>query len=248
MAERRKSPPREAFVSEYLKVQARKLKEIYIFERRAFERASTGKPSRYVPPCKYDGGFQSGDADKPEGVELPNAWMEAARRLVVQGIDPASYVSAIFSAMVERFTRGPEPSQLTKQCWLDLYEEVHAEDNDDIRLNLVLESDTAKQHVVERMHGYQFTKEEAIESVLLDFDLSLSYLFRYCLAMEAKSERLTDIADRLFAVGAAIQYARDREYYDQHWGKWLPEDFPALAMTVHGILTGDTPPEQTFND
>jgi hypothetical protein len=72
------------------------------------------------------------------------------------------------------------------------------------------------------------TYEQSVQFVLLDENLSLSALFRYCIARRAKC---FDIARR-YRTSAAVQYVRQRELYDTVWGALIPPKFKMKAQSI----------------
>ena len=83
--------------------------------------------------------------------------------------------------------------------------------------------------------GEEVTTEQLQRSVLWDETLTLSALFRYCLA---RREGLKDVAHH-YRLGAAMQYMRHHEDYDAVWGDWISDKFKDYAQrTYQSVLAG----------
>lgn len=86
--------------------------------------------------------------------------------------------------------------------------------------------------------GMDFTDSHA--SALTDERLSLSALFRYCLAcsLRDKAPVFDRIADN-YSIAAAVQFEPSRKEYVGTWKGWLPEDFVETASRVYNrFVTG----------
>ena len=83
----------------------------------------------------------------------------------------------------------------------------------------VFSRETAKMQF--RKEKYHWTDAQIFRAVLGNRLLSLSALFRYCLA---RSEGYSELAES-FHQEAIEQYLDDPDAYDRIWEQWVPDDF-----------------------
>lgn len=231
---RRRQPHTDEQSEAFLAKQAHQLEQIYNLELQAFETRRDGKTSNRSASKKHKGGVEV-NYDEPEAQTRPSTWIKVIQELLQRKIDPQDYVRRIFSALDGTTLPAPQPDQLLSDKNLQRYRDAETADDAAVELALRLQRETARIYVTERMTGYNYSLTSALRNVLLDDDLELSYLFRYCLALSVEQPQVREIAGR-FETGAVLQYIRNRPHYDRHWQKWLPEGFPQRAQQLYQQL------------
>jgi hypothetical protein len=204
---------------------AERLKAAYTNAYRALQEALLGRKSFYKPSPMFDGHPGSLEESPRESV-----WLKAARALRRLGYDPEAYVRAQFDVYSKNGP--PRPDQLTSPSSVRLYEhrcrgeEVVARE----RFSLGSQVEVAKQRIEALVAG-GYAPEDAWYEVLLDPDVDLSPLFRYCLAVsisrkaDAEDERFAELSAEL-KPAAVAQYTTYQEAFDAEWVKFLPRGFP----------------------
>jgi hypothetical protein len=222
-------------VNKYHLKQAQRLKSAYIVERQTYETRRDNVESSYRPSPKYDGGYRRADMDHPEGQVLDNIWLAVVRALTVKKIDPVEYVHKLFSALAGTKTAPPAPDRLTSERWMQVYREGEEINRVEVKLSLVLQQKLARQLVAEKVYSYGLSVNDAIRAVLLDEEAALSWLFRYCLAVNTQDPKVRRLA-KLFWVGAALQFIQAKEQYKLYWDKWIPPRFDKVAEHIYDLL------------
>ena len=199
-----------------LSTLADKIREVYCEERNRWNHLN-GKSVTWGdrPIPRYDGGIDS------MGRKYGNVWLEIAKFVTANKMNYAAFVRAQFSIARQRPI---DPTQLNKPKARDLYLSVaQRSSSDTTRLFLlqknVFSRETAKMQF--RKEKYHWTDAQIFRAVLGNRLLSLSALFRYCLA---RSEGYSELAES-FHQEAIEQYLDDPDAYDRIWEQWVPDDF-----------------------
>jgi len=231
---RRKKPkPRE----ELLQPMADLLKAAYTFERQLFDGVRTGEKSNYRPAKKYDGKVDY-DGETPVLVNK-NAWVDTVKALQADGIDPVDYVHKVFFMLLHRpnpAASAPTPAQLLSTQFRKFYKQAKTMALEEIKKRFESERRLAKTHVMAKQSVNELTMQDATEEVLLDEDIDLSPLFRYCLARSMKTPEFADLATRFFLQRAVLQYVRASSDYGEVYGEWIPDDFRRSAKVEYNDL------------
>jgi len=162
-------------------------------------------------------------------------WRKITAKLIVMLIDPGRYIVDQFQSEGEEEPSMPiSPEQLLSPKRLKAYRAS-------LRTNAHLKQTASefremqaetRRHVrcMQSLDGA--TMENACVDAITDPDLSLTWLFRFCLARSLDRA----IFDRLAASyerEAAFEYMWDREAYDKLWKLWLPEEFRKQVAEIY---------------
>jgi len=214
---------------------AKTIRAAYGLTRSLYETSKAGHPVVYVIPKQYDGKLA---VETDDGVcleqETPAVWPKLAKKFVALSIDPEAYISIQFDAR-DIAHRPPEPNHLfSEQClkhW-DKFKHVKAEE---IKTLLSVNKNVFEQNV-SYLEQQGVKKLEAVIQTLLDFNLSISMLFRYCYAYKAymatRMSQFKEIA-KAFKYKAAVQFNFFKDTYVIHWADLLPETFVKSAPELY---------------
>lgn len=221
------------FGSHMLDTVAAQVREVYCQCRNRWhlehERKATAWGSKPIP--RYDGG------EDGNGRTYANVWRQVAQFVLLHGLDPRRFVRAQFAI---RDSKPVEPTHLTGPRALDVYDAEAERSRGDIarlfdfqRQQVLLEFNKLKPC----RSRYGWADADVYRAVLGNALVSLSALFRFCLA---ESLGLTDLVDR-FAEDAIVQYMADRAEYDEVWGRWVPEFLTDLADRLRNYAKAPVP-------
>jgi hypothetical protein len=172
-------------------------------------------------------------------------WLELARRLLAEEIDPETFVRRQFH-MLRPEVKPPFPNQLNTPLALKNFELGKEQSLREIRLAFKTQVQLARNNIqANKVVDGDNSQEDtfaAWDAVLDDDDSPLSALFRYCLARNeyesTKDDRFKDIVEQYYQP-AALQYLQDPEAYDEVWGsEWIPDWFLAAARKVFNSVYG----------
>lgn len=169
-----------------------------------------------------------------------NFWLELAQAVLTKRLDPRMFIRRQFM-LLSRTAPSPAKEKLVGKRAFANYEAGKEMSRKGIAVAFRTQKDTARSEIVNEQDEDCDVIEASVE-VLWDFELSLSALFRYCLALQLlkqyKDSQFQELADS-FRVVAALQYVEDPEAYDIVWGrKWLPVGFRSEAATVYNKVYG----------
>ena len=174
---------------------------------------------------KWDGGVDS------RGRQHKNVWPKIARFMFQHQLDASACMSLRFE-LAAGLKSAPLPDHIPSLRYLDDYKAVSQLDTTELRYILRAEKELATVEIAEAAQ-FELVGIPGWIFVLGNSELSLSPLFRYCLA---SSEELTDLLDR-YRTSAILQYASSMDNYDAAWAEWIPAKFRkqvryAVANTV----------------
>ena len=157
------------------------------------------------------------------GAKVPPYWPRIVQFLLKHSItDFQAYIAVQFSA---RRLMGPAPTpkhmvgEKALQVWKN-YRKSFAKTAGDLRHSLNCQKGVFS-HAILRLHKElpRLSPNQVRDGVLLDTDLALTALFRYCLAM---SKGLAKIA-RVYELAAKAEFLANRAAYCSAWRAWIPE-------------------------
>lgn len=220
----------EAQVNPVLIELAKKIRMLYILERRNFETLTTGCPSKFGESRKsmvfWDGGVDS------RGVKHKNIWLRIARFVLANSVSPENLVKALF--LYHEHNDPPKPNLLLTTKNLELARDLQSRGVEDLKIQYKHETYNAMQKAIE----LQTIKPDLPESeiwkiVALSSDVELSPLMRYYIAYSTKNY---DVAESYFQA-ALIQYLNNWSQYRDFLGDKLPKQ---LSEKAKEILTKET--------
>jgi hypothetical protein len=177
----------------------------------------------YNPSPKWDG--EDAFEDNPEISSRESTWERMAAKLSTLEVDPVDLVRRLFDDL-EPSARPILPNQLASSSALSRYGRLVAEAAPDIEM--ALRSQTEVLITAFRCFDGGETEQDAWVGVLLDESLSLSALFRYCLALQCadgyrdlSTNRFQRVADH-YEWPANEQYRKNKDAYDRAWVIILP--------------------------
>lgn len=196
------------------------IREHYIRTRRAYAEARTGSPSHYRPGPWWDGGRTRG------GVQRRNYWLVLADLFRREGVDYRAYIDFVFrqwepQGLSDRASYLPQPNVLGSRKHLEAFRKFAESPEYRDRRRRALEAQKMECHqaiLKYEQYGTYRGQQAVLSAVLSDSSLSLSALFRYCVAVMAGLKRL----ERFYEAEASAQYARAPREYDEVWGDWIP--------------------------
>lgn len=207
-----------------IKYHARLLKHAYVELRRTYS-AGRGRDRPYTPDPAWDG-RRTANPRKPD---RPNMWEQVAAKLLAQGIDPAGYIEALHDAIVSRFPQPPQLPELLSPKLMAMYQAYRRHLPARVSQRLRSDVGTARSQVVRHNAAGGYSMEDATWFTLTNGLLSISPLFRYCLAMGESNPRFHRLAVQRFEQAAVLQYMRSPDEYDRIWADILPPDFRRRA-------------------
>ena len=74
---------------------------------------------------------------------------------------------------------------------------------------------------------------QIMDDIILDDNLSLSPLFRYCLA---RGDEHSEFREE-FSYGAVVQYITNMKHFGVVWDAWIPDELKERACAAFGIKT-----------
>lgn len=209
----------------------------YIFERNMLQQFRTGEKNAYTPSRALDGHTIW---DTPEVKPKRNEWAHTYKILSrkCQKVSPVKYVRILFRVLHGSSLPIPTVSQLASINMLTYVEAFLADFVVDMRHQFVAQSQRAKSKIDIHCKGLNQPLGLAVYSVLLDDNVSLSSLYRYCLAKEVSkqlcdsskdwSSKLASLALE-YELEAALEYTIFPKQYAEIWGSTIPEGFKKNA-------------------
>jgi hypothetical protein len=211
---------------------AGEIRSAYITSRSRWETSRRGVEYHYVVPKGYDAGSRAHRVDGVvmDGKDKPPIWITLAQKFLAQELDPQSYIAELFDSKLKGV---PEPAQLFDARFLAQWREVSKGMERRLKVALRVQKQTALMQVL-KQKDLGLSSVHAHAAVLLDEQLQLSALYRFCLAYELrKHDQLFRDIMRQFALPAAVQFRRARKPYQRAWGAWLPESFIKVSRKLY---------------
>lgn len=154
-------------------------------------------------------------------------WRQIAQRCAARRIPPLRLINFVLS----RWTtpRLPSPSVLIRAEMLAAYESQPRPTASEFAVEFTIQQEAARLQIY-RLRDYNMglSERELYYYTLLDHSISMSALFRYCLAHQLE---MHDVVDRFFAA-ALDQYLDEHELYERVWGSLIPQSLKDTAREI----------------
>lgn len=202
-----------------------RIRNIWMAFMRDFELTHTGKASswgnREIP--HWDGG------ETKDGRRCKPVWPKIADFCVKNNLIPDLLVKALFH---NKYDHPPRPTMATGADALKQYQNyISSGTQTELRIKFRTRFEAQKVRASSKARSLQdyqrLDKDTAWQFVLLDRAEPLEPLFRYCVAFDAKYDKIVE----KYLNAALLQYLQHRELYDEIWGDWLPADLKSKAGT-----------------
>lgn len=252
MVRRRKkqTEPGKTYTSAERQV-ALQLRNCYIEERRRHINNQRVSVHAYEPAKWQDSLGEESDNLEGEAARhcgRSDQWIRLARKVILKRVDPSLFVRRQFDVLPPN-AEPPWPSSLSsKEAWSN-FDHGQAISYGQIQVAFRSQKEMMEGEVVLARDSVR-TDMAAWADVLLDDEVQLSHLFRYCMALSIvkgikpgkgskKAKKDFSSIAKDFKVGAALQYIRDPNSYDKIWGKdWIPFAFREEAAVIYNRVFG----------
>lgn len=205
--------------NEDLTPEAWRVRTAYIAERTRWKHNMDGTLNTYIPDKKYDGIHGK-----------PSVWQKIVNYAATKEIDPTLLIATLCSELGTK-RNFPSPEWfIGPQAWED-WTDAERRQEHRIELALQIETQVAISNI-EYLEAIECPQLKARRSTLVDGSLSLSPLFRYCIAYDFGYR---DIYAH-YRDAAIKQYARYAKWYAEHWETVLPPNFHGWAMKIYRKL------------
>lgn len=163
-------------------------------------------------------------------------WLGLARQVISERADPESFIRAQFETLPPN-GRPPYPDQMRGPRAWARYKQWLKHLDWRVRSAFRIQSNAAQQAISWHRSMGQCDSQTAWYRALLDHNVEMSALFRYCLARDihasTQDERFRRIMQRM-ETAAAMQYIRSADAYDKVWGqRWIPTGFRDQAQAIY---------------
>lgn len=214
---------------------AQTVRAAYSLTRSLYETAKAGSQVLYTIPKQYDG-KPAVETDDGVCIErgVPAVWPKLAKKFIELQIDPEAYISVQFDGR-DIAHRPPEPNQLFSAQCLQYWEKSKHVKAAEIKTLLEVNRRVFEQNV-NYLEQRGIRKMDAVIQTLIDFNLSMSLLFRYCYAYRAyKATLMTQFKEiaKAFKHKAAVQFHFFKDEYLKHWADLLPDAFVKSAPELY---------------
>lgn len=189
---------------------ADRIRKLWISEHQAFVKRKTGKSCSWQSSPTYDGTKRNASGHKTTCI-----WLKIATFCVEQNWDYIRLVRAMFDQ--HKFQVPPVPTHAYGKIAEQRYHASLLESPSDVLAEMQIQLSEFERALFVAKPLYGETPE-AVHYVLSDRALSLSALFRYCLAFR---EGFKDLMD-LWKPDARRQYYNSKSKYDSVWGDCIP--------------------------
>jgi hypothetical protein len=231
----RKAKPQERYSEEEKKL-ALKIRSTYVESRSAWETNKRGVSYEYVPFKTDDKGKHSFADNKP--VDKDPLWLRLAVQFVQLQIDPESYIRTVFDLCSS--VKPPEPRHVLSQRYMKMFEKATLGDKfvKECKILLNTEKQLAASHIsFWQANGMSFVDSHSF--VLLNAGLSLSSLFRYCIAVQLYKKTKAKVFKKItkrYLLDAVVQFQPHHKHYVAVWGKLLPSRFIEEAPKLYSSV------------
>lgn len=216
-------------------------KTIYVHERRILERVQKGT-SHYKPSPSLDGESRF---NTPESKVAVNEWAKAYYSLKdkIPELDPKLYIRVLFKLLRRSDIPVPTVQQVGHIKYVDLVRDYIKEQQKQILSEFRSEVQRANIAVTINTKGTGYPFTLSVYYALLDNNLDLSPLFKYCLAQttvdqlrakrkcDSHCEKLEKLATQ-WELLAALDYTVSASDYDAIWGVAIPKEFKTKAFLL----------------
>lgn len=210
----------------------------YTIERSRWESLKEGKQVNYTPPQRYDG-MRAVTVENELELEpaRSSVWQKVIDWCGSREIDPAEYIRICFTHL-PMINTAPEPQQLLGAKYESRWHETWEHMEEQLALDLKLQKQIARTNIIVQQTVSGETPEDAQLLVITDGDLSLSPLFRYCLATSINTKKMREVAT-IFQAEAVLQFECYRRLYKRLWKEILPEGFSKMSRRLypHALAT-----------
>ncbi len=212
------------------------VKTAYTLERRNWETLKTGKPSGYRPAATYDGAGPK-TIEGVAVVEKPkaNRWQLFERWCAANKVDASEFIRYVFRHLPPSTDNPPEPFQLGTPTNLARWRKGKPAMEEEFRQSLDRQSKVAKREITVHQAVHEETYEDACLLTVGSSHLSLTPLFRFCLATNVGTPRLRSVAGS-YESRAIMELQRFRRLYMKTWAAVLPKGFAARADRLYPHL------------
>lgn len=216
-------------------------KNIYVHERRLLERLQKGT-SHYKPSPSLDGKSRF---NTPESTVSVNEWAKAYYSLTdkIPELDPKLYLRVLFKLLRRSDIPIPTVQQVGHIKYVDLVRDFIKEQKKEILSEFRSEVQRANIAITINAKGTGYPFTLSVYYALLDNNLDLSPLFKYCLAQttvdqlrakrkcDSHCEKLEKLATQ-WELLAALDYTVSASDYDAIWGVAIPKEFKTKAFLL----------------
>lgn len=212
------------------------VKLCYEWERARWESRKEGRLLAYRAPAAYAGTA----AKKIEGKLLVQSAKKSEWAAIVtwcerHGIkEPEAFVRTAFDHTPIDRKIAPLPHELRSDKYLAIWEKYYPK----IAQNLATALEIEKRAGSAAIASYQIVgtpRDDSYAIVLMNRNVAMSPLMRYCLARSIGGVRFRRIATR-FEPDAILQFMRYRRQYKRVWKDVLPKGFSARARRIYPHL------------
>lgn len=217
-------------------------KKIYVRERRLLEQLRGTSAVAYVPAASLDG---VSNLTSPEAAKVSNAWLDVYRRLksLQSFASPSQYVRVLFLILRGSSLAVPTVRQLAQPLFLELVSEHLSRKEEEMRHEYMAETQRAKSAILINQKGAGYPLPLAVYYALVDRNVELSPLLKYCLAFttvqqhnekgvhDAYCEKLINLAKQ-YEFMAATDYTVFPDLYDMVWGSAIPDNLRVTADSL----------------
>lgn len=218
-------------------------KKVYVSERNLLERLRHGSDSpAYKPAASLDG---DSNLISPEALKTTNAWLDVYKKIksMQSFTTPAKYVRILFLILRSSSLAIPTVRQLASPLFIELVGDHLCRKEEEMRNAYAAETQRAKSAILINQKGAGYPLPLAVYYALVDRNVELSPLLKYCLAFttaqqhNAKGvygpycEKLINLAKQ-YEFLAASDYTVFPDLYDTVWGKVIPDDLRVTAGSL----------------
>lgn len=157
-------------------------------------------------------------------------WTKVVRFFVEHGLNINRCLAVRFNIAARSARDSVFPNTIAIEKYLGAYQEACDNLVQELAIDLNTQKQICRVRILSASPLVGRTSKEITKHVLLDETVSLSPLFRYCLA---KSEDLRGVAKR-YGKKALNQYLLSMDDYDVAWGIWIPEVLQRKAREIIG--------------
>lgn len=188
---------------------ADKIRDLWKSEHETFVQKRTGRKGTFTHTLRYDGGRAA------DGKRYENVWLKIAAYCLEKNFEYDRLIRAIFDQ--HKYQTPPQPNNAYNKLAEQRYRKAAEESPYDVfnEIQIQLNEFERALFMARALLG---DTPEAVHYVLANRAISLSALFRYCIACR---EGLGDIA-ALWKLEARRQYFRAKAKYDHAWGDCIP--------------------------